>query len=88
MKKCYTEDLIRDLQGSPDAIEEVENEWAQLEEDRRLLRKIFSTGESKCVLPCNLQRLIWNAQKIFHVEKRSVLLFCFFTSQFAENLSA
>lgn len=27
-------------------------------------------GESKVVLPCNLHRLIWNAQKIFRINKR------------------
>ncbi|PIO76814.1 RNA polymerase Rpb1, domain 7 [Teladorsagia circumcincta] len=50
----------------------LEAEFQQLEEDRRLLRKIFPTGDAKIVLPCNLQRLIWNAQKIFHVETRKV----------------
>lgn len=37
----YTENVIRDLQGSAEALKEVESEWVQLEEDRRLLRKIF-----------------------------------------------
>uniref|UniRef100_A0A158P6W8 DNA-directed RNA polymerase subunit n=1 Tax=Angiostrongylus cantonensis TaxID=6313 RepID=A0A158P6W8_ANGCA len=50
----------------------LEAEFQQLEEDRLLLRKIFPTGDAKIVLPCNLQRLIWNAQKIFHVETRKV----------------
>ncbi|VDM61987.1 unnamed protein product, partial [Angiostrongylus costaricensis] len=59
LRKFYTEDLL-------------EAEFQQLEEDRLLLRKIFPTGDAKIVLPCNLQRLIWNAQKIFHVETRKV----------------
>lgn len=33
------------------------------------LRACFQ-GDAKIVLPCNLQRLIWNAQKIFRVETR------------------
>uniref|UniRef100_A0A915CGP7 DNA-directed RNA polymerase n=1 Tax=Parascaris univalens TaxID=6257 RepID=A0A915CGP7_PARUN len=70
LRKMYTENVIRDLQGSAEALKEVESEWAQLEEDRRLLRKIFPKGDAKIVLPCNLQRLIWNAQKIFRVETR------------------
>lgn len=37
----YTENVIRELQGSAEALKEIESEWAQLEEDRRLLRKIF-----------------------------------------------
>ncbi|PAV61603.1 hypothetical protein WR25_03126 isoform F [Diploscapter pachys] len=70
LKKHYTEDVVRDLMGSPEALREVEAEWNQLEEDRRLLRRIFPNGDAKIVLPCNLQRLIWNAQKIFHIELR------------------
>ncbi|CAJ0594393.1 unnamed protein product [Cylicocyclus nassatus] len=70
LRKYYTEDLVRELQSSPEATKELEAEFLQLEEDRRLLRKIFPTGDAKIVLPCNLQRLIWNAQKIFHVETR------------------
>lgn len=27
-------------------------------------------GDAKIVLPCNLQRMIWNAQKIFRVDLR------------------
>ncbi|EPB71879.1 RNA polymerase Rpb1, domain 5 [Ancylostoma ceylanicum] len=72
LRKYYTEDLVRELQSSPEATKELEAEFQQLEEDRRLLRKIFPTGDAKIVLPCNLQRLIWNAQKIFHVETRKV----------------
>ncbi len=37
---------------------------------RRILRTIFPSGDNKVVLPCNLNRLIWNAQKIFHVNTR------------------
>ncbi|VDK54176.1 unnamed protein product [Anisakis simplex] len=70
LRKTYSENVIRDLQGSAEALKTVESEWAQLEEDRRLLRKIFPKGDAKIVLPCNLQRLIWNAQKIFRVEMR------------------
>lgn len=43
-------------------------EWRQLEEDRRVLRKIFPRPGQKIHLPCNLKRLIWNAQKIFRVD--------------------
>ncbi|GMR32516.1 hypothetical protein PMAYCL1PPCAC_02711 [Pristionchus mayeri] len=70
LKKMYSEDLVRELMGSSEALKEAETEWAQLQEDRELLRMIFPKGDAKIVLPCNLQRLIWNAQKIFHVETR------------------
>ncbi|CAJ0932779.1 unnamed protein product, partial [Mesorhabditis belari] len=70
LQKVYNEDIIRDLTGSTIALKEAEEEWEKLEDDRRLLRKIFPKGDNKVVLPCNLQRLIWNAQKIFKVETR------------------
>lgn len=34
------------------------------------MRQTFPSGEDKVVLPCNLERMIWNAQKIFHINKR------------------
>ena len=55
--------------GDAHALAALEREWAQLKEDRDDLRTIFPTGDSKVVLPCNLQRLIWNAQKIFRIDK-------------------
>ncbi|GMT04367.1 hypothetical protein PENTCL1PPCAC_26541, partial [Pristionchus entomophagus] len=70
LRKMYTDDLVRELQGSSEANKEAEAEWVQLQEDRNVLRMIFPKGDAKIVLPCNLQRLIWNAQKIFHVETR------------------
>lgn len=57
--------------GSGDVISELEREWEQLVKDREALRQIFPSGESKVVLPCNLQRMIWNVQKIFHINKRA-----------------
>ena len=48
----------------------MEQEWDRLKADREILRTIFPTGDSKVVLPCNLNRMIWNAQKIFHVNLR------------------
>lgn len=41
LRKLYIEEVVRELQGSAEALKIVEAEWAQLEEDRRLLRKIF-----------------------------------------------
>lgn len=56
--------------GSGEVISELEREWDQLQKDREALRQIFPSGESKVALPCNLQRMIWNVQKIFHINKR------------------
>ncbi|KIH68336.1 RNA polymerase Rpb1, domain 5 [Ancylostoma duodenale] len=87
LRKYYTEDLVRELQSSPEATKELEAEFQQLEEDRRLLRKIFPAGDAKIVLPCNLQRLIWNAQKIFHVETRYSLAIFFYNLPKVSSLS-
>ncbi|KAB0401776.1 hypothetical protein E2I00_019989 [Balaenoptera physalus] len=46
------------------------HEFERMREDREVLRVIFPTGDSKVVLPCNLLRMIWNAQKIFHINPR------------------
>ena len=48
----------------------IEGEWEQLQRDRESLRQIFPNGNTKVVLPCNLERMIWNAQKIFHINLR------------------
>lgn len=47
LRSLYQEDTVRQLLGSPEALKEIENEWAQLEDDRRLLRKIFPRGDGK-----------------------------------------
>ena len=57
------------MNSDQDAAAEIEREWEQLNKDRESLRQIFPTGTSNVVLPCNLDRMIWNAQKIFHINK-------------------
>lgn len=71
LRRIFNEEIIRQLMGSGEVISELEREWEQLSRDREALRQIFPSGESKVVLPCNLQRMIWNVQKIFHINKRS-----------------
>ena len=61
---------MRDVMGDHNAVEELESEWEKLVEDRNALRHTFPNGNSRVVLPCNLQRLIWNAQKIFRINVR------------------
>ena len=70
MKRCLTEDVIKDLMGNTHALDELENEWKALQEDRQRVRNTFPKGDSKIVLPCNIMRLIWNAQKIFKLDLR------------------
>lgn len=71
LRRIFTEDILRELLGSGEVISELEKEWEQLSRDREALRQIFPSGESKVVLPCNLKRMIWNVQKIFHINKRA-----------------
>lgn len=70
MRKIFNEDVLKDMMSSNDTVAELEKEWEQLNTDRDTLREIFPSGESKVVLPCNLKRMIWNVQKIFHINKR------------------
>ncbi|XP_059081445.1 DNA-directed RNA polymerase II subunit RPB1-like [Tigriopus californicus] len=69
-RKLFNDEVLRQMVGSSEAVAEIEKEWEQLNKDRESLRQIFPTGESKVVLPCKLDRMIWNAQKIFHINKR------------------
>lgn len=47
LRKCFKEDIVRDVLTSSTAQEELEAEWQQLREDRDALRGIFPTGNSK-----------------------------------------
>ncbi|KAL1513638.1 hypothetical protein ABEB36_003027 [Hypothenemus hampei] len=71
LRKVFNEDIIKEIMSSGDVIAELEKEWEQLQKDREALRQIFPSGDSSVVLPCNLQRMIWNVQKIFHINKKS-----------------
>lgn len=71
LRKIFTEDVLRELLGSGEVISALEQEWEQLNRDRDALRQIFPSGENKVVLPCNLKRMIWNAQKTFKINLRA-----------------
>ncbi len=45
-------------------------EYDQLLEDRGVLRRTIRSGDTDCILPINLTRLIWNAKKLFSVDPR------------------
>ena len=70
-RKIFTDEILREMVGSSEVVAAVESEWEQLQRDRDTLRQIFPTGNSKVVLPCNLERMIWNAQKTFHINLRN-----------------
>merc|ERR1719192_2989751 len=71
MRKLFTDEVLREMVGQSEVVAELEREWQQLCKDRIALRQIFPKGNTKIVLPCNLERMIWNARKIFHVSRRN-----------------
>lgn len=71
LRRYFQEDIVRELSGSANALQEVESEFTMLQDDRDLLRRIFPTGNARVALPVNLSRLIWNAQKTFRINSRS-----------------
>lgn len=68
LKRTFDDDMQK-LCLSTESLSLIESEWNQLVCDQNNLRNIFKTGESRVVLPCNLQRMIWNAKKIFKINK-------------------
>eukprot|EP00057_Strongylocentrotus_purpuratus_P012996 XP_011667470.1 PREDICTED: DNA-directed RNA polymerase II subunit RPB1 isoform X2 [Strongylocentrotus purpuratus] len=70
LRRCFNEKIVKDVVANAHVHLELEKEYDQLKEDREVLRKIFPKGESKVALPCNLDRMIWNAQQIFHINTR------------------
>lgn len=71
LRRVFDEEVMKDIMGSGEVISAIEKEWDLLQRDRESLRQIFPAGDNKVVLPCNLQRMIWNVQKIFHINKRA-----------------
>lgn len=71
LRKYLTDDVIRDL-STNESLQLLEDEWKQLNIDRQNIRDIFPSGDtSKIVLPCNLERLIYNAKKTFNISNRT-----------------
>jgi DNA-directed RNA polymerase II subunit RPB1 len=71
MMKVFDDEILREMVGQSEVVAKIEREWQQLIKDREALRQIIPIGNSKIVLPCNLDRMIWNAQMIFHISKRN-----------------
>eukprot|EP01103_Thecamoeba_quadrilineata_P002203 TRINITY_DN12197_c0_g1_i1.p1 TRINITY_DN12197_c0_g1~~TRINITY_DN12197_c0_g1_i1.p1 ORF type:complete len:1771 (-),score=338.80 TRINITY_DN12197_c0_g1_i1:46-5313(-) len=66
-------EIIEDIRNTPGAREMIDKEYRRILKDRKLLRDEIIPiwmSEANWPLPVNLKRLIWNAQKIFHVEKK------------------
>ena len=70
LKRVLNEDIVKSLLTSASDLAVIDEEWRQLIRDRKSLREIFPLGDARIVLPCNMERLIVNAQKTFHVNLR------------------
>ncbi|KAG7265939.1 hypothetical protein CRUP_036132 [Coryphaenoides rupestris] len=70
LRRTLQEDVVKDVLTNARVQGTLEREFDKMKEDREILRAIFPTGDSKVVLPCNLARMIWNAQKIFRINPR------------------
>ncbi|TKS92860.1 DNA-directed RNA polymerase II subunit RPB1 [Collichthys lucidus] len=71
LRRMLQEDVVKDVLTNAHVQSALEREFDKMKEDREVLRAIFPTGDSKVVLPCNLARMIWNAQKIFRINTRT-----------------
>uniref|UniRef100_A0A4W6CUU1 DNA-directed RNA polymerase subunit n=1 Tax=Lates calcarifer TaxID=8187 RepID=A0A4W6CUU1_LATCA len=71
LRRMLQEDVVKDVLTNAHVQSTLEREFEKMKEDREILRAIFPTGDSKVVLPCNLARMIWNAQKIFRINTRT-----------------
>uniref|UniRef100_A0A674BGB4 DNA-directed RNA polymerase subunit n=1 Tax=Salmo trutta TaxID=8032 RepID=A0A674BGB4_SALTR len=71
LRRTLQEDVVKDVMTNAQVQSSLEREYEKMKEDREILRAIFPTGDSKVVLPCNLARMIWNAQKIFRINPRT-----------------
>lgn len=71
LKRVLNEDIVKGLLTNASDLSTLEEEFKQLTHDRGIMRKVFPIGDARIVLPCNLERLIVNAQKIFHVNLRA-----------------
>ena len=63
--------VIQEIINSPGTQERLDKEFAQLTIDRETLRSVIfrNTSTDKWALPVNLDRLIWNAQQFFEIDK-------------------
>ncbi|XP_041094134.1 DNA-directed RNA polymerase II subunit RPB1-like [Polyodon spathula] len=71
LRRILQEEVVKDVMTNALVQGTLEKEFEQMKEDRDILRAIFPTGDSKVVLPCNIARMIWNAQKIFRINTRT-----------------
>lgn len=76
-RKYLQDHVVDDLMASAEAVHEFEQEFQALTETREFLRTNYLEARLlglpvgvKFVLPSNLNRLIWNAKRMFHIDDR------------------
>ena len=62
-----TRDVVEEIRLNADTRAALAAEFDQLVDDHQTIHWIFPDGEDRWPLPVNLQRLIWNAKKVFSV---------------------
>jgi DNA-directed RNA polymerase II subunit RPB1 len=71
MRRFVLDYIVDDVAASPEAAHAFAAEFEALRQDRELLRILLPTGNSSVYLPCEIKRLIYNAQKQFHIDMRA-----------------
>lgn len=64
------EDILKHIQDNVEIQEILDEEFELLKRDREIVRKIFPRGDDQVYLPCKMDRLIWNARRMFNVNTR------------------
>ena len=65
-------EACQSMKQDPEAHILLRNEYAQIREDRDLLRNfIAKNGEAKRPLPVNVERVIWNAKQMYNIKPDS-----------------
>ncbi|THD24542.1 DNA-directed RNA polymerase II largest subunit [Fasciola hepatica] len=71
LRRCMPEEVVRSLATDSQTQAELDAEWMQLCADREALRSVIRKTDDSVVLPCNINRLVMNAQKIFEIDPLS-----------------
>lgn len=71
LRKFVNDDIAEEVSANPTIAHKLQLEYEKLKEDRELLRICRPTGDNRVLLPCNLDRLIVNASKLFKLDGRS-----------------
>ena len=70
--KDFVEDhIVDDITRNPESANMLTEDFEKLRRERELLRILHPDGDEKVVLPANIRRLVWNAQKLYDLDLSS-----------------